>query len=923
MRKATAKIGLFSLSTGLRMGERKSADWCLNFPKATVLLHPIMASDHAPVVLDTQPITQKLHYPFRFLEVWTGDSRCGAIIKDAWSKLCYGQAGICVCRKLRETKVALKDLNKNVFGFCDQQLKRLDARLSILQSQHSEEACAEEAEVQLEIIDMEHKLKRIWKQKSRELWVALGDCNSKFFHTSTMIRRRRNTICALLNDGNRWIFDREGMGEYFSKKFCFLFTSQQPRIEDEFETLFERNVNDEDNVELCRVLSRDEIKAVVWKLNHLKAPGPDGFLGIFYRKYRDSVGEEICRMVQEFFQYGTLKPILDKLVSPFQSVFLPGRWIAECSVLTSEALHALNKIKGRRGFMAVKMDMHKTYNRLEWGFLMRVLKANGFNEKFCNIIFQCVSTVSFSILLNGAPLEPFSPGRGLRQGDPLSPYLLIMCSEVLLKLMVRSKRKSGLVFSPKVKTKEKALMHGILNMQGLITKEKYLENPFFYSAKKRDDFNFLKDKIMSRLEGWKAKQLSIAGRQTLISSILQSVPCYTMSTIKVPVTICSEMDSIIARFWWKGSTQHRERYHALRSWADCCQPKRNGGLGFRKFKDINMALLAKLAWYMLEGENSRRPWVQLLNAKYCKVQDFCSVQEKQEDSKVWFQEEKLVWKDLWKLKIHDRQKILLWRILSGCLPLKNRLGYILESDKVCGLCGEAFENDVHLFRDCHFARCLWFTCLWGILNSNLGNLNFEEWLLWLLEARNEALILFGACVLEHIWQCKNSLIFKGVKPNLANSIRLLQQRFKEFCEVLLLENVPVERHPSNPHSQVIWDLLLKVDASVFEGSARLCAMQVVDTQEEGMVLLQNVAVDSVLEAKFLAILKALMWTEEKKASAVLVESDSLIAVKALAAKALSFAWADALARYGRVSCVNSRLRWGFRVKNWVSVLENL
>ncbi|KAF4348766.1 hypothetical protein F8388_021949 [Cannabis sativa] len=229
-----------------------------------------------------------------------------------------------------------------------------------------------------------------------------------------------------------------------------------------------------------------------------------------------------------------------------------------------------------------------------------------------------------------------------------------------------------------------------------------------------------------------------------------------------------------------------------------------------KFKDINMALLAKLAWYMLDGENSSKPWVKILNAKYCKVQDFWSVQEKQDDSKVWrgilanrdlciknagflvgdgkidiwtkpwvpryspeecftpevaeaivrirplfgsgdtlfwqgsskgtfsvksaywcaqnhrFQTEKQVWKDLWKRKIHARQKILLWRILSGCLPLKNRLGYVQESDKICGLCGLEPENDVHLFRDCHFARCLWFASPWGFLNGNLAHLAMQE-----------------------------------------------------------------------------------------------------------------------------------------------------------------------------------------------------
>ncbi|KAM6580133.1 hypothetical protein CsatA_003907 [Cannabis sativa] len=1118
-----------------------------------------MASDHAPVVLDSQPVTQKLHYPFRFLEVWTADPRCTEVIQRAWSKQCYGQAGIRVCAKLRNTKNALKVWNRDVFGFCDQQLKSLYARLSFLQSQVQVQAstCEEEAEIQLRIIKLEQRQERIWRQKSRELWVAIGDCNSKFFHTATLIRRRRNSIRAILDDGQDWILDRAGIGEYFTRKFRGLYQSQNPRFDQDFESLFQRKVSDAENLDLCRVPTIDEIKSMVWRLHPLKAPGPDGFSGIFYRMYWDTVGTEICEMVQDFFRCGKLpeqinrtficlipksenpssfdqfrpislcnfgykiiarlltdrmKPVLENLISPFQSAFLPGRWIAECSVLASEALHALKKIRGRRGFMAVKTDMHKAYDRIEWSFLIRVLKANGFNEKFCDMIFQCVSTVSFSILLNGAPLKSFNPGRGLRQGDPLSPYLFILCSEVLSKLLVRAearsqisgirigketqpithlfyaddaiffcransdetvnlnacfdtyeawsgqkinKRKSGIEFSPKVKQEDKGLIQRILTMKGLDHKEKYLGNPFFYSARSREDFNFLKEKIIARLEGWKAKQLSIAGRQTLITSVLQSIPCYAMSTLKIPVSICNEMDRIVARFWWKGNLQPEGRYHALKSWADCCQPKRNGGLGFRRFKDINMALLAKLSWFMLDAGNSNRPWVQILNAKYCTVQDFWSVHGKQEDSKVWrgilanrdlcvksagllvgegdfdiwtrpwvpfysaeevcnaftynvthaftkvsdlflpgtrqwnaqlisqcfsrevtdailrirplcdskdtvfwqennsgkfsvksaywcaqrrrFHEEKRVWKCLWKQKLHARKKILIWRVLSGCLPLKSRLGYVLERDKLCDLCGEIPENEVHLFRDCHFARCLWFSSPWGIINSNLGSLSFEDWFLWLVDTGNDSIMMFGACVMEHIWQCRNKLLFQGVKPNLTMSIRQLWQRFNEFKEILLDECKLTLTTTVNTCSDVIWDLHVRVDASVLDGMAGISVVEMQEDQDEGAVILQSEVVENVLAAELLAIFKALSWAVERKARYVLVESDSLVAVKALMAKELPFAWgsyplfsaccnlfvffdhcvvshisrdinslADACARYARVSCVNSR-----------------
>ncbi|KAM6551342.1 hypothetical protein CsatB_001150 [Cannabis sativa] len=281
--------------------------------------------------------------------------------------------------------------------------------------------------------------------------------------------------------------------------------------------------------------------------------------------------------------------------------------------------------------------------------------------------------------------------------------------------------------------------------------------------------------------------------------------------------------------------------------------------------------------------------------------------------------------------------MLLWRILSGCLPLKNRLGYVQESDKACDFCGIQTEDDVHLFRDCHFARCLWFVSPSGVLNGNLSTLNFEEWFMWMLESKNEALILFGACVIEHIWQCRNNLIFKGCNPNLDQSIRMLNQRVKEFNSVLLQHSYSAVSNISTTNSQVCWDVQLRVDASVQEGRAGFCAVQIQNVQEEGFVILQHIAVDSVLEAEFLAIVEALKWAVEQKANTVQVESDSLIAVKALETKALPFAWgsypafveccnlvklfdvcvvsfiprddnsvADSLARYSRVSSVNSR-----------------
>ena len=102
------------------------------------------------------------------------------------------------------------------------------------------------------------------------------------------------------------------------------------------------------------------------------------------------------------------------MIDPAQVAFVPHRWIAENVVIAQEVMHSFKKTKKKKGFLGIKIDFQKAYDRMEWKFLSLTLKAFGFSNKFTNLIHQCLSTVQYSVLLNGGKCPSFTPSRGLR-----------------------------------------------------------------------------------------------------------------------------------------------------------------------------------------------------------------------------------------------------------------------------------------------------------------------------------------------------------------------------------------------------------------------------------------------------------------------------------------------------------------------------
>jgi hypothetical protein len=140
-----------------------------------------------------------------------------------------------------------------------------------------------------------------------------------------------------------------------------------------------------------------------------------------------------------------LKHILDEVISLVQSAFVLSRMITDNNLLAYESLHTLkNKKKGKVGYCVVKLDMHKAYDRVEWGFLQNMLIRLGFDSDFVQLIMACVRSVKYKVRYNDQETEGFVPTRGLRQGEPLSAYLFLVCAEGLSSLLAHQEEVHGI-----------------------------------------------------------------------------------------------------------------------------------------------------------------------------------------------------------------------------------------------------------------------------------------------------------------------------------------------------------------------------------------------------------------------------------------------------------------------------------------------
>ncbi|XP_058181170.1 uncharacterized protein LOC131299601 [Rhododendron vialii] len=337
-----------------------------------------------------------------------------------------------------------------------------------------------------------------------------------------------------------------------------------------------------------------------------------------------------------------------KGMEPSKAPGVDGRQISDSVLNAHELMHSLkNWYYGKKGWVALKLDMVKAYDRIEWPYSEAVLRRFGFDEQWIRWVMACLTSVSFATVINGNKGDLFSPSRGIRQGCPLSPYLFILCAEDFHYLIQKeiedqtlrgikvglhcppishlffaddsilfweasdagchaiedilrkyegafgqmvNKAKSTLFFSPNMPNDVKQGISNFLNIRIETQGGKYLGLPSIIGKSKTEVFKYVSDRVLDRLKSWRDSTLNPADKEVMIKNL----------------------SCAIRKFWW-GAKESENKISWVR-WNKLCERKSKGGLGFRDSHAVNLAFLAKQGWRLLQGPRSL--FQQLFKWKY-------------------------------------------------------------------------------------------------------------------------------------------------------------------------------------------------------------------------------------------------------------------------------------------------------------------
>uniref|UniRef100_A0A2N9JBI5 CCHC-type domain-containing protein n=1 Tax=Fagus sylvatica TaxID=28930 RepID=A0A2N9JBI5_FAGSY len=605
-----------------------SKAWLDLHPNARIKHVSMATSDHLALVLDTLGSNQgftRRKTRFRFEQAWVKDPACEGVVTDAWTTEREGRGGP---KKSKTIKVLLQHCEEN---------------LEVDQNREKANQLRRELNTQLE----EEEL--YWQQRSRVCWLKEGDKNTKFFHAFANQRRRTNEITMLRDNHGAQITGEAGLEQVCNEYFRNIFTTSNPGNIDVVVNAMDQVVSQDMNDSLLFPITEEEVKIALFQMNPSKAPGPDGMSALFFQKYWHVIGTDITSAVLDCISSRKLL----KSVNYKHIALIP-------KVANPESMGQLRPIS------------------------------------LCNVLYKLVSKVLVNRLkqshtlsyLMAPPRVTLFPARGLRQGDPLSPYLFLICAEGFTSLIRKAENqkliqgisisrggprfshlffaddsiifcrakieecralreilklyedasgqklnmeKTSLFFSantPEAVKEEIQTEMGVLSMNQM---EKYLGLPPIIGKSKRKAFEEIKNKIWQKVGGWKEKLLSQAGKEVLIKAVAQAIPTYAMSVFQLPVACSNEINSMLSNYWW-GQKQGERRIHWM-GWKKLARSKKVGGMGFRDLKLFNSALLARQCWRLLHNPHSLV--FRVLKSKYFPNSSFLEAKMSPTASYAW------------------------------------------------------------------------------------------------------------------------------------------------------------------------------------------------------------------------------------------------------------------------------------------------
>ncbi|KAH9786028.1 reverse transcriptase domain-containing protein [Citrus sinensis] len=557
--------------------------------------------------------------------------------------------------------------------------------------------------------------------RSKSLWLKEGDMNSRYFHSTASKRKRQNMIGRLWNSAGQWCSNpavvNSLIGEYFSKLFHLEGSTSAYII-----SCVATKITAAQNQELLEPFTAIDVRDALFSMHPDKSPGPDGMNPVFFQKFWHIVGGDVTAACLNFIdncefpdelnataivlipkkskpEYladlrpialcnvlykivakmlaNRMKAVLSLIISENQSAFVPGRAITDNILISAEIMYYLKrKRQGKTGIVALKIDMSKAYDRIEWGFLKAMMLKLGFAARWVELILLCVSTVTYKVIQDNKEVGPIAPSRGLRQGDPLSPYLFIICAEGLSSLLRKQERaglmhgvrvargapivthlffaddcflffhaneqeariikqslasygaasgqvvnynKSSISYSANVRAASAQQVCDILKVAATSNHGSYLGLPSSIGRNKNETFRFIRDKAWRRLQSWNQKLLSRAGKEILLKIVAQAMPNYAMNLYLLPLDLCRELERMMNSFWWGNHRSDSRGINWMR-WERLCKPKAHGGIGFKQLHHFNVAMHGKQGWRLLSQPDSLV--ARILKSRYHSLTSF-------------------------------------------------------------------------------------------------------------------------------------------------------------------------------------------------------------------------------------------------------------------------------------------------------------